>query len=164
MSTATINQAVNKLTDHVSLPGAENKFSTYKAVICIATDKESLEGSTKLLEHLQDIIENKLPVTDEDFVEEDVKDNLENINENLQKVDSLLQFVNKAFKEGPEVEIDDDTTLELLSNMEQVQKKLLYISDYLNLVLEVQKAKKEIQEGNFKEFSLDEVLKLINAA
>jgi hypothetical protein len=142
MSTATLNKAVSKLTDYVSEPGAQKKMSTLIKVVCLSTDKGSVKDAKKLNAFLQDIIDNDLPTTDKKFNDSVVRKNLENMNENLQKINSLMDFVDKTFKNNDEVELDEPLMLDFLAIMEKIQKQMTFISDFLSLVLQVQNAKK----------------------
>jgi hypothetical protein len=158
MASATLNKAVNKITDKVSAPGAENKASTIIKAICISTDKKSLKNSQKLVAELEDIIKNKLPLTDDKISV--AKKNYSNTNENLKKIESFLGIISKIFDSGHKIEMDEQVMFDFLANMQKAKAHLSYISDYLELALQVNNEKKAAK----KTYSIAELVNSIKAA
>jgi hypothetical protein len=136
MSEATlyedIYEDIDKLIDH----GAGNKASTIIKVICISTEKDSLETSQKLVDSTEEII-GKISKWNKNIDIAQAEKEFNAVNEHIGKIDSFLSIMNHIFNSGLEIEMDEDSVLNFLSNMQKVQKNLVYISDFFGLAKQV---------------------------
>jgi hypothetical protein len=162
MTTIALDKAyasIATLTGMFNLPYGQKNVSTMKEVICITTDKASVESSKKLIKFLA-TIKADLPIEKGEINPINIEHNLSMINGNLTQINSFFQTIKDLFDGGSEINIDDPNMLSVLSNLEKAQSTMEYISDYLTLLLTVQKYKNE----EVKEYNLDNLLQFLNAA
>jgi len=154
-------QDIYNFTDEMGLPLNQKNATTLKKFILISTDTGSLENSKKMLGILQRVKES-LPDTQDKVDIDKIKYQLETINESLLKVNSMFEFVKSIFdtgdSEGAEVNIDDGSMYDFLANMEKSKAVMEYISDYLQLLLKINKA----NSGPKQHFTCEELIEFIN--
>lgn len=164
MTAAALDQAYKHVSDITSeliaKPTNHKKsISAIIEVITLTTNTNSVTETKKLLKELVDIQE-ALPVNESDVNIIKCKTHLEFVNDHLTEINSFLDFIKLLFdNSNTQVEIDNDNMYEFLANMESAQSILGFISDYLTLVLKIQKNKSE----EAKEYSLESLIEYIAA-
>jgi hypothetical protein len=152
-------ESVGTLTGQFTLPPGKKSISSMKQAICLTTDEKSFLESCVLLSTLSSI-QDLLPTTSEGINVLKIKQQLDIINDNLAKVNYFLEYIKNLFDDGADIEKDDDNFINLMCNMQQSQKTLSYIADYLHLVYKIQKAQSEPAQ----EFTFDELSNFLKAA
>ncbi len=162
MTIAALNEAyesMGALTGTFNLPPGQKSITSMKKAICLTTDEDSVRLSVDLVS-LLDRIASALPTTNENFNIGATQLHLDNINENLGHINGFLASIKEHFDGDSDIEIDDDNFINLMAHMQASQKRLSYISDYLTLVLQIQKTSIEPEQ----EFTAQELIAFLNAA
>lgn len=173
MSVATLSQVktkVNKelgqMAKHFSHPsyGGSKTVSSIKQFINYTTTTESVKFSKAILADITMFVK-LLPTTNEDIHISSLKSYVIQTNNNIQFVNQIICDIkdNITDNEG-KIEVDDKNMKEFIANFFKIEKTILYASDYLNLLLQVYNAKKEIKEGKYIDYTLDELLVKLKAA
>lgn len=163
MTTAIATKAFKSVGSLSSfVPLNPYKISTIKKVISFTTDKKSADSTDDLVKFLSKCKET-LPTEYNPSLLKQIKHNLNFINKNLLHVNEILQFIDSVFDSNEDVEteikIDDKNMSKLLCNLKTAKDYMQYISDYLTLVIQVQKAKTD----KSKIYSIDEVLNYLKS-
>jgi hypothetical protein len=138
-------QHISSLADYFLFPNSNKSVTNYKKVIEINTNKKSVSESQKLVNFLEETIMPNLPVKKDSVNIEEVQKHLDNTKDNKTKIDKIFSTIDDLFDSGEDVSIDDVHMMNFLANMKKAQGLLSYISDYLQLILEVQEANKDFQ-------------------
>jgi hypothetical protein len=171
MIQSTLTKSVETLNGYSALfdlPKGKKSVSTMKKVICLTTDEDSLSSANRMNKDLTHMLVTELPVEVENLSFEAVKHNFDNINKILVDVNEMFGSVKTmldipSFADNTEVEIDDDIMINFLAVMQKNQRILSHISDYLNMVIQAQEVKNEIENGEFTKYSLEEFQKLLTS-
>lgn len=139
------------------------KYSTIKAIITLASDKESVLESKKLVSHLEDC-KKGLPKKNSEFDLNKASKLMKKINLNLSHLNQFVQVVDNVFDINDDIEteiiIDDKNLVELLKNMKVAKNEMEIISDYLNLIISIHDAKKHSK----KPYSSNDLISILKAA
>ena len=166
MTTAMATKAFKSVGQLSSfLPLNPKKITTIKKVISFTTDKKSADGTDGLIKFLSECLKN-LPTKEGQLSIPKIKANLKEINRNLSKVKEAIKFIDVVFDGTEDVEteikIDDKNMIKLIANFNKAKDIMQHISDYLTLVLQVDKEKSE-HSSKKKLFSLDELVNSITS-
>lgn len=162
-TTATIEKQLTNFAGLFHFQQGKKSVSIIKEVIMVTTDEKNAANSQKMVELLTKL-KNTLPFETQTQESSILKKQLDNTNENLIKINAFLEGIYNLFDGDAEVIIDEPNMQTVINNFKESKDILAYISEYLTLVLEINKAKIEIQSGNFTNFSLDSLSKLLEAA
>lgn len=162
MSTATLTKtnkaygAVSTLMGGFSLSG-DPTITNLKQVIKITTDKKSANDSGKLLTALTEL-RKSLPVNEvKDLKELERQQKL--MTDNVVGINQVFEVINTLFENEKEVKIDDPNMQQLISNLHEAREIMLFVADYLKLVLDVDKVRKSL-----KTFTLEQLEETLVAA
>lgn len=143
-----------------------NKISKIKEVIIFITNEKSVKESANMLSEytkLKDSLPTKLEGAN--FIK--LKKTVSLVNTQLKLLTSFMDFIDSFLQKTPnhptEIKIDDKHMQAALCNTKETINVLNYISDYINLALQVKKAKEEMMV-NSKVYTLEELLTELNAA
>jgi hypothetical protein len=141
----------------LAFPTNIKAVSTYKRIIEITTDQNSLDVSKKILEELQNDIK-KLPKEKKDVKIDVLKEALETTKQNQLAVNKLFDTIDYLFEkeEKNQVTIDDEIMLHFLGNMKKAQSYLIYIFDYISLILKVNTP---VEKSTYSCYDLSQMLK-----
>lgn len=169
MPTATlnkVNQGLNHMVKQFTIPGSAyggKSISVIKKVISVTTTKESVKASDAILSDLLEYI-GIMPTKDSQINLGDLKKVIDKTNNNIQFVNIILTDIQNVVDVGGKIEVDDKNMLKFIYNFNEIKKYLEYVSDYLALVMQIQKAKVEIKKGKYIDYTLDELLVKLKAA
>lgn len=165
----TIAEATNVFSAFPTLKTNYNQsISSIIQVISLTTDKESLARMAHLYE-----VTSKLKNTFDSVCERINIDNLKEMtkstNDLIVSINGLMDNINgqvgQADQEGfPQIKIDDENMIAFLKYLNGSKENLIYISEYLNVLVDVQKAKTDLQEGKSTKYTLETFLETVNAA
>jgi hypothetical protein len=167
MSTTVLNKVnhnLGQMAKKFSHPyaGGVKSISTIKNLISLTTTKESVDASKEILSNVKGFID-VLPVNSIKLAQ--LKKEIAQTNGNLQFVNAILTDINNVIDhEGAEIKVDDVNMKTFIKNFKEIKISLLYISDYLNLILDSHGWKAEIKAGQYVDYTLDELLEKIKAA
>lgn len=121
-----------------------NKFTAVVKVFSLLSDDESASNSKKIL----DSINKKIEILPQEKIEdiEKAKKLYEEVNQNYKSLENFLDGIN-SFINKNNVEIDDKHVKTMLTNLSKAKDLLNYVSDYLDLAIEVYYAKEEIKSS-----------------
>lgn len=168
MSVATLNKkdfGIGQMAKKFSHTGSGIKtISALKTVIQLTTSKESVKHSQDILNNVT-LFAKGMCVSNKKKVKiVDLKKFAEQTNNNIQFTDAILSDINNVVDGGSALVIDDENMKQFISNIKQVKNMLEYVSDFLNLAIEVQNAKKDIADGKGVKYTLDELLEKLKSA
>jgi|SRR5690606_4657911 len=129
-----------------------HKLTTVKKVFEVSVDKDSYESSKEFVKILKSVAKD-LPCD---------KVNLKNLEKSLDGVNSDIQVLDGFIETMAKYEINDANAKKFYLNLKTSLEILYYISDYLNLALEITKDKKELALSK-KIYTLEELKKAIAA-
>jgi flagellar motor component MotA len=147
---------VGTLMSGFSLGDNQKTISNLKKVISITTDKKSVSNSTKLLSALIEL-KNNLPTKGEVDLKL-IQKELKNINDSIVKINEIFDVIKNLFDGDNDVKIDDSNMVTLLSNFTESKEIMSFVSDYLKLIIDVQKSIKSLKIYTYEE--LDSILNI----
>ncbi|MEP7163859.1 MAG: hypothetical protein ABI741_04145 [Ferruginibacter sp.] len=169
MSVAALNSKVEHSFGQMSKQFAPiynyqgKTVSALKKALQITTDADTVKISKEVLENVTSFAKN-LPTVDKGLKFDDIHKYIQHTNGNIDFVDKTTSIILSFVQDGGKVEIDDKNMLSFMKNVKEIHKILLYISDYLDLILEVKTAKDQLAIGKGIKYTLDELLDKLQAA
>lgn len=146
--------------DYFLFPNGYKAVSNYKKVIEITTDENSLKESKKIITLLKKEVQD-LPIKKENLNLAELAKQAECAKNNQHQINKMFSIIENLFMSEDEVKIDDAVMLNFLAHMKEAKELIDYISDYITLVFDVNKAETDL-ESKGKAYSLDEFLEQIS--